>query len=559
VKTTNLRIGDILVEKGYVTPDQMNQALAWQKEHRDKRVGQILMELGFVSESQVLDALASRLHLNIVDVAQLSVDLQAVGKVSREVCEKNLILPVSLQGHNMEIVTNDPLNYFALEEVRQQTGCHLEISLSEEEPLRKAISYYFAEVNARKAATQANVDFAVAAQDEIEIEDLESGDDEAPIIRLLNSLIERAIKTEASDIHIEPFETETKVRMRIDGVIMEYVTIQRNIHAPLIARIKILSNLDIAEKRIPQDGHFRVTLEGGSVNIRVSILPTVFGEKAVLRIMAATTHMDHADHFGMDDYSYNQFAPMLNHPNGIIYITGPTGSGKSTTLYMVLDYLSGRNVNISTIEDPVEKNLPGINQTQVNPVAGLTFDVGLRALMRQDPDIIMVGETRDGETAGTSVRAAITGHVVLSTLHTNDAVSSIVRLEDMGVETYLVANSLVGLVAQRLMRKVCPNCSTEMPTTEQERNFLGEDIKTIRRGAGCSRCNHTGYSGRIAVHEIVAIDNQIRRMIINHSPVEEISAYAREHQHMRTLKESGLILVKEGKTTPEELLKISYE
>ena len=559
MKTTNLRIGDILVEKGYVTPDQMNQALAWQKEHRDKRVGQILMELGFVSESQVLDALASRLHLNIVDVAQLSVDLQAVGKVSREVCEKNLILPVSLQGHNMEIVTNDPLNYFALEEVRQQTGCHLEISLSEEEPLRKAISYYFAEVNARKAATQANVDFAVAAQDEIEIEDLESGDDEAPIIRLLNSLIERAIKTEASDIHIEPFETETKVRMRIDGVIMEYVTIQRNIHAPLIARIKILSNLDIAEKRIPQDGHFRVTLEGGSVNIRVSILPTVFGENAVLRIMAATTHMDHADHFGMDDYSYNQFAPMLNHPNGIIYITGPTGSGKSTTLYMVLDYLSGRNVNISTIEDPVEKNLPGINQTQVNPVAGLTFDVGLRALMRQDPDIIMVGETRDGETAGTSVRAAITGHVVLSTLHTNDAVSSIVRLEDMGVETYLVANSLVGLVAQRLMRKVCPNCSTEMPTTEQERNFLGEDIKTIRRGAGCSRCNHTGYSGRIAVHEIVAIDNQIRRMIINHSPVEEISAYAREHQHMRTLKESGLILVKEGKTTPEELLKISYE
>lgn len=559
MKTTNLRIGDILVEKGYVTPDQMNQALAWQKEHRDKRVGQILMELGFVSESQVLDALASRLHLNIVDVAQLSVDLQAVGKVSREVCEKNLILPVSLQGHNMEIVTNDPLNYFALEEVRQQTGCQLEISLSEEKPLRKAISYYFAEVSARKAATQANVDFAVAAQDEIEIEDLESGDDEAPIIRLLNSLIERAIKTEASDIHIEPFETETKVRMRIDGVIMEYVTIQRNIHAPLIARIKILSNLDIAEKRIPQDGHFRVTLEGGSVNIRVSILPTVFGEKAVLRIMAATTHMDHADHFGMDDYSYNQFAPMLNHPNGIIYITGPTGSGKSTTLYMVLDYLSGRNVNISTIEDPVEKNLPGINQTQVNPVAGLTFDVGLRALMRQDPDIIMVGETRDGETAGTSVRAAITGHVVLSTLHTNDAVSSIVRLEDMGVETYLVANSLVGLVAQRLMRKVCPNCSTEMPTTEQERNFLGEDIKTIRRGAGCSRCNHTGYSGRIAVHEIVAIDNQIRRMIINHSPVEEISVYAREHQHMRTLKESGLILVKEGKTTPEELLKISYE
>lgn len=556
---TNLRIGDILVEKGYVTEAQMQQALAWQKEHRDKRVGQILMELGFVSETQVLDALASRLHLEIIDVAQQNVELQAVGMVNRELCEKNLILPINVQGHNMTIVTNDPLNYFALEEVRQQTGCQLQIYLSEEEPLRKAVSYYFAEVSARKAATQVNTDFSVPETEALEIEDLDAGDDEAPIIRLLNSLIERAIKSEASDIHIEPFETETKVRMRIDGVIMEYVTIQRHIHAPLIARIKILSNLDIAEKRIPQDGHFRVNLEGGSVNIRVSVLPTVFGEKAVLRIMAATTHMDHADHFGMDDYSYNQFAPMLNRPNGIIYITGPTGSGKSTTLYMVLDYLSGRNVNISTIEDPVEKNMPGINQTQVNPVAGLTFDVGLRALMRQDPDIIMVGETRDGETAGTSVRAAITGHMVLSTLHTNDAVSSIVRLEDMGVETYLVANSLVGLVAQRLMRKVCPKCGTEMETTEQERIFLGEDVKTVRRGVGCTHCNHTGYSGRIAVHEIVSIDNEIRRMIINHNTVEEITAYAKEHQHMRSLKESGLNLVKEGLTTPEELLKISYQ
>ncbi len=556
---TNLRIGDILVEKGYVTEAQMQQALAWQKEHRDKRVGQILMELGFVSETQVLDALASRLHLEIIDVAQQNVELQAVGMVNRELCEKNLILPLSVQGHNMTIVTNDPLNYFALEEVRQQTGCQLQIYLSEEEPLRKAVSYYFAEVSARKAATQANVDFAMPEAEELAIEDLGAGDDEAPIIRLLNSLIERAIKSEASDIHIEPFEAETKVRMRIDGVIMEYVTIQRHIHAPLIARIKILSNLDIAEKRIPQDGHFRVNLEGGSVNIRVSVLPTVFGEKAVLRIMAATTHMDHADHFGMDDYSYNQFAPMLNRPNGIIYITGPTGSGKSTTLYMVLDYLSGRNVNISTIEDPVEKNMAGINQTQVNPVAGLTFDVGLRALMRQDPDIIMVGETRDGETAGTSVRAAITGHVVLSTLHTNDAVSSIVRLEDMGVETYLVANSLVGLVAQRLMRKVCPKCGVEMETTEEEQIFLGEDVKKVRRGVGCAHCNHTGYSGRIAVHEIVSIDNEIRRMIINHNTVEEITAYAKEHQHMRTLKESGLNLVKEGVTTPEELLKISYQ
>ena len=553
----NLRIGEVLEEKGYVTAEQMTQALAYQKEHREKRVGQILMELGFVTEKQVLEALASKLHLEIVEVSQMNVDLSAVAMINKTLAEKNLLLPYRLSGKVLGVITNDPLNYFALEEVKQQTGCQLEICLSEEAPLRQAISYYYAEVNARKAAKQANVGFATA--EELEVEDLENTDDEAPIIRLLNSLVERAIKTEASDIHIEPFEKETKVRMRIDGVIMEYVTIQKNIHSPLIARIKILANLDIAEKRIPQDGHFRVKLEDGYVNIRVSVLPTVFGEKAVLRIMAATAHMDHADHFGMDEFSYQQFLPMLNHPNGIIYITGPTGSGKSTTLYMVLDYLSGRNVNISTIEDPVEKNMPDINQTQVNPVAGLTFDVGLRALMRQDPDIIMVGETRDGETAATSVRAAITGHVVLSTLHTNDAVSSIVRLEDMGVETYLVANSLVGLVAQRLVRKVCPHCARVMETTEQERIFLGEDVKTVVRGMGCAQCNNTGYKGRIAVHEIVAIDNDMRRMIINHEPIEAIKNYAREVQHMRTLKESGLLLVKEGKTTPEELVKISYE
>ena len=555
----NLRIGEILTQKGYITDEQMSQALAYQKEHRDKRVGRILMELGYVTETQVLEALADRLHLTIVHVAELNVDLKAVELVDRELAEKNLILPVKVENRRMTLVTNDPLNYFALEEVRQQSGCDLVILLSEEGPLRQAISYYFAEVQARKVAKRTNVEFSTVREDDLEIEDLTESNDEAPVIQLLNSLIERAIKSGASDIHVEPFENETRIRMRIDGVIMEYVTIQKNIHAPLIARIKILANLDIAERRVPQDGHFRVMLDQGFVNIRVSVLPTVFGEKAVLRVLASAGKLDHAGQFGMDDYSYNQFLPMLNVPNGIIYITGPTGSGKSTTLYMVLEYLSGRNVNISTIEDPVEKNLPGVNQTQVNPVAGMTFDIGLRALMRQDPDIIMVGETRDGETAGTSVRAAITGHMVLSTLHTNDAVSSIVRLEDMGVETYLVANSLVGLVAQRLLRKVCPECGKEVDTTERERIFLGEDVKKIRRGSGCPHCSNTGYRGRIAIHEVLAVDNEIRRMIVRKASVEEISTYGREVRKMRTLKESGLELIRKGITTPEELMKVSYE
>lgn len=559
VLAANLRIGEILEERGYVDARQMKEALAYQKEHRDKRVGQILIELNFVTEQQVLEALASRLDLEIVDVASLQVDLEAVAMVDKELAEKNLFLPISAANHTMVLVTNDPLNYFALEEVRQQTGCYLQIRLSEEKPLRQAISYYFAEVGARQAATEANAGFGADELEDLDLTGLDSGDAEAPIIHLLNSLIERAIKSNASDIHIEPFERETKVRMRIDGVIMEYVSIQRNVHQPLIARIKIMANMDIAERRLPQDGHFRVRTESGPANIRVSMMPTVFGEKAVLRLLTSTVQLDYAQQFGMEDESYRRFLPMLGSANGIIYITGPTGSGKSTTLYMILEYLSKRMLNISTIEDPVEKNVADINQTQVNPVAGLTFEAGLRALLRQDPDIIMVGETRDGETAEISVRAAITGHVVLSTLHTNDAVSSIVRLEDMGVETYLVANSLVGIVAQRLMRKVCQDCAQEMDVTPEERQLLGERIKKVKRGRGCARCSNTGYRGRIAIHEILTIDAPLRRMISSHASQEEITAYAREHQQMRTLRENGLKLVEEGITTPEELLKIAYE
>ena len=556
---TNLRIGEVLMERNYITQEQMDQALAYQKEHREKRVGQILIELGFVTETQVLEALAARLGLEIVNVGQMSVDLAAVKMIPRELAEKQNLLAVGFSDKNLEIVTNDPLNYFAFEEVRQLTGCQLVTRLSELGPLQRAIRYYYAEVGAQQAAETANEDFAQSDAQLLEVDESESGDPEAPIVKLLNSLLDRAISTGASDVHIEPFEANTRVRMRIDGTIVDYVTLQRSVHQPLIARIKIMANLDIAERRLPQDGHFRIRVgQNEHVNIRVSLLPTVFGEKAVMRILATAGAVDHAGHFGMDDESYAKFLPMLNSPNGIIYITGPTGSGKSTTLYMVLEYLSHRQVNISTVEDPVEKTLLGINQTQVNPVAGLTFEAGLRALLRQDPDVIMVGETRDGETAGISVRAAITGHLVLSTLHTNDAVSSIVRLADMGIDHYLIANSLVGLVAQRLMRKVCPHCAREVPVTPQEQAFLGEGITSVKRGTGCTHCNGTGYRGRIAVHEIVTIDRQIRRMISRGAETEEIEAYAREHQGMRTLKEKGLELVKQGITTPEELIKIAY-
>ena len=555
----NLRIGEVLEERGYVTQEQIQKALDYQKEHRDMRFGQILMQLEFVTENQVLEALASRLGLEIVDVTQMQVDIDAVSKLDREFAQKNLILPVNIQNGMLLLVTNDPLNYFALEEVRQRTGCYIQLMLSEEQPLSQAISYYFAEARAKMAASTANKSFEGEIFNDVDLSLIGESDDETPVISLVNTLIDRAIRSNASDVHIEPFDNETKVRMRIDGVIMDYVTLQRTVHQPLVARIKIMANMDIAEKRIPQDGHFRVNSEIGYVNIRVSVIPTVFGEKAVMRILASAGKLDHADKFGMDEYTYQRFLPMLSVPNGIIYVTGPTGSGKSTTLYMLLEYLRGRMVNISTIEDPVEKNVPDINQTQVNNTAGLTFEVGLRALLRQDPDIIMVGETRDGETAEISVRAAITGHMVLSTLHTNDAVSSILRLSDMGVENYLIANSLVGIVAQRLMRKVCPKCARDVETTWSERQLLGEDVKTVRKGIGCPSCNHTGYRGRIAVHEILAVDGKIKRMISNRASTEEIFEYARNTQQMRTLKESAIDIVKQGISTPEELMKVAYE
>ena len=330
------------------------------------------------------------------------------------------------------------------------------------------------------------------------------------------------------------------------------------LHASVIARIKIMSNLDIAEKRVPQDGNFRAVVEGYDISVRVSVIPTVHGEKAVLRFLSSNAVIDKAGHFGMEPDAYEKVGKMLSAPTGIIYITGPTGSGKTTTLYMILDRISQGQVNISTIEDPVEKALPRINQMSVNTAAGLTFETGLRALLRQDPDVIMLGETRDAETASISVRAAITGHLVLSTLHTNDAISSIVRLEDMGLAPYLVANSVVGIVAQRLVRKVCENCAYECEPTDEEKAIIGNDIPKIRKGRGCSFCNNTGYKGRVSIHEMVLIDKTLKRMIANGAETEDMLEYCKKEQGMKMLGDSAIELVKKGITTPEEVLKVTY-
>ncbi len=555
----NLKIGDVLKEQGYLSEEELQKALEIQKREKGKRLGEVLIEQGYITENQMLEAMATKMDCQVINVSGITVDIEAVEKIPRQLAEKYCVLAVSEVGSKLQVIVNDPLNFYGLEDVRQVTGMELEIFLSEKAPLEKAIHYYYAEISARQAANKAN-EANIQSVEEMEIEE---GDDDTPIINLLNSLVQRAYSANASDIHIEPFEDKTNVRMRVDGTIVDYVTLKKNVHNSLIARIKILAELDIAERRAPQDGHFKVRQTDGYLNIRVSVIPTVFGEKAVLRLLSNNARIDNNTQFGMMDEDYQKLLKMLRSPNGIIYLTGPTGSGKTTTLYLILEELARRNVNISTIEDPVEKNLARVNQMQVNPLAGLTFDTGLRALLRQDPDIIMVGETRDSETASISVRSALTGHLVFSTLHTNDAASSAIRLKDMGLEPYLIASSMVGVVAQRLMRKVCTECCVEEELTQEDQKLMGANLSDgkplmVKKACGCPACNNTGYKGRIAVHEIMVIDKETRRMITEGVPVEDIKEYAVKKQGMRTLKQSALHYLKNGVTTVEEVVKVAY-
>ena len=380
---------------------------------------------------------------------------------------------------------------------------------------------------------------------------------EQSAVELLEKLLLDGYRKSASDIHIEPREDSLMVRIRLDGMLIEHMKLNMDLHPSLIARVKIICGMDIAEKRLPQDGHCKIKVDDVEMDLRASSVPTIYGEKIVLRFLNTRVHVEHEDCFGMNEDNYKRVLEMLKRPNGIIYITGPTGSGKTTTLYLMLERLVGNPVNIMTIEDPVEKQIAGINQIQVSEQAGLTFEKGLRAIMRQDPDIIMVGETRDHETAKISVSAAITGHLVLSTLHTSDAVGAITRMEDMGIDPYLIANSLSGVVAQRLARKVCPYCSEEIEAGKED-FALGIQSKTVREAVGCEQCNGTGYKGRIAIHEVIVIDKHIRGMITEKKSAEEIYQYVEKTQNIRRLKADLIRLVEEGITTTEELLRLTY-
>ncbi len=554
---SKIRIGDLMVSAGYITEDQLKEALAIQKQSGGKRIGQTLIDLGYVTETQMLTALADRLDTQMIDMGSYSVDAETVKLIPKQMADQYLMLPVGQEDGQVILAVNDPLNLYAIEDIRQTIGMPVRTVIAEEQALRDAIDYHYAGIKAQLAAENANANTTGTNLDEIVI-DTSAGADDAPIINLVNSLLDKAFQDNASDIHIEPFETNVMVRMRIDGTLIDYITLQKNVQDSLVARIKIMGDMDIAERRIPQDGHFRVRIQGQIVNIRVNVIPTVFGEKVVMRLIMSAVTIDNNQTFGMTQDCYDKFTKMLMSPNGLIYITGPTGSGKSTTLYNALGSLSQKPINISTIEDPVEKNLPRLNQVQVHPTAGLTFEVGLRALMRQDPDVIMVGETRDAETASISIRAAVTGHLVLSTLHTNDAASTIVRLIDIGAEPYMLSSALVGVVAQRLMRKVCPYCARPEPLSPRQIDFLGHDIPGAMKGAGCGQCHNSGYLGRTAIHEVLVVDKNMRKMIAENAEAEEMKQYAIKTQGMKTLRMAAELLVQQGITSMEELERVAY-
>ena len=400
---SKIRIGDLLVSAGYVTEDQLKEALSIQKQSGGKRIGQVLIEMGYVTEEHMLSALANRLGMQVIDLNSYTIDPETVKLIPRQMAEQYLMLPIGQDNGEVLLAVNDPLNLYAIEDIRQTIGMPVRPIIAMEQVLKNAIDYQYAGIKAQLAAENANANTAGMNIDELVI-DTSAGADDAPIINLVNSLLDKAFQDNASDVHIEPFEQNVIVRMRIDGTLIDYITLQKNVQDSLVARIKIMGEMDIAERRIPQDGHFRVRIQGQIVNVRVNVIPTVFGEKVVMRLIMSAVHIDNNQTFGMTPDNFKKFTTMLLSPNGLIYITGPTGSGKSTTLYMALESLSQKPINISTIKDLVEKNLPRLNQVQVHPTAGLTFEVGLRALMRQDPDVIMVGETRDAETDRKSTR-----------------------------------------------------------------------------------------------------------------------------------------------------------
>ncbi len=550
------QLADILLDSGLV--DEAQLAAAYDEHQRGGRsLGRVLVEHGALTEAQLVAALASQLGLPFVDLGEYNVDGSAVALISAPVCRRHTVLPIGYDENRLLLAMADPGNVFALDDVRSLTGMEVRQVVATRDDLLAAIDRF-----CRADGDLDDLTTALSREDEEEdLARLKEVVDEAPIVKYVNLLITQAIQDRASDIHIEPGEQDLRVRYRIDGVLHEVMRSPRSIQSGVVSRLKIMSDIDIAERRIPQDGRLSVTAHGKKVDLRVATLPTVWGEKVVMRILDNSTASLALSDLGFEESNNVRYSASFTKPYGMILVTGPTGSGKSTTLYATLNIIAKPEINVITVEDPVEYRLPGINQVQVNAKAGLTFAAALRSILRADPDVVLIGEIRDHETAQIAVEAALTGHLVLSTLHTNDAASAITRLTEMGIEPFLVGSALDCVLAQRLARRLCPKCKEPYQPAPEEllsAGFpwtAGEEVPTLYRAAGCSACAKTGYKGRLALHEVMAVTEEIERLAVGRASAADITGQACG-QGMHRLREDGMYKVRDGVTSIEEILRV---
>lgn len=547
---TRKRLGDLLVESGLITKEQLEEAL--KDKAPDEKLGDALLRLGLITEQQLIEVLEFQLGVPHISIHQFAVDPDTVQLVPREIAKRYQVMPIRTENNQLFVAMADPMDYFAIEELRMATGYQIVPAIATKDELQRAITKYY---DLQQSLEEAMGDFVT----EEEVEEAGITDEDSPVVKLVNQIISNAVQQRASDIHFDPQELELKIRYRIDGVMMTERSLPKSMQSVLTARVKIMANLNITESRVPQDGRIKMTVNFKPIDIRVSTLPSIYGEKIVMRILDLSNALDSFDKIGFSEENAAKFQKMIERPNGIVLITGPTGSGKSSTLYAALTKLNDETKNIITIEDPVEYQLAGINQVQVNEAVGMTFAAGLRSILRQDPDIIMVGEIRDLETAQIAIRASLTGHLVLSTLHTNSAVAALTRLTDMGIEPFLISSSLSGVVAQRLIRRVCRDCGQYEEPTEREKQIFREanmDIDKVKRGRGCPSCHNTGYRGRIAIHEVLEIDDKIRELIMGSASAAQIRQYVME-RGFKFLLHDGLDKVQKGLSTTEEVLRVA--
>ena len=553
-----IRLGDLLVSAKAITESQLQKALELQK-GSGRKLGEVMMDANMLTQDQLAKAMSEQLGYELVDLSNISISDQVLALVKADLLKKKSVIPVEY-GENSNVIRvamADPLDLDTIDDISIITGCRVEPVIATEHQIKIAIDRFFGQEEVQSALEQFAKEKLSVEEEDIYSEDINS----SPVVMLVRDLIEKAARQRASDIHIEALEKSVRVRYRIDGSLYEKARYDIKILPAIVARVKIIGGMDISEKRKPQDGRITQIVDRVEYDIRVSILPSAYGEKIVMRLAAKQALNREKSKLGLRGDEIRQFDHILQNPHGILLVTGPTGSGKSTTLYTALSELNTEHVNIITVEDPVEANIDGINQVQVNPKADLTFASALRSILRQDPDIIMIGEIRDRETASIAVQASITGHLVVSTLHTNSSASTITRLEDMGVESYLIADSVVGVIAQRLVRVLCPHCKQQVQATEEELELLGEKPgtrKMIYKAVGCPKCDNMGYLGRTGVYEIMEMTPELKRIISRHATADEIKEQALK-EGMHTLRMSAISYVEEGVTTVGEMMRVSFD